>query len=356
VAVGIRDVARAAGVSPMTVSRVVNGQAGVSDETRRRVLEAISELGYRPSRAARELSRGRGRSVTVLTSNTTLYGRAALLRGIEQAAGAAGYHVEIGVLESSHPPAVAAAVDRSCAPTVGGVIVIAFDLAGTRALGAVPAGVPLVAALEVDDVKNRRPHRSLALDDRTAAFDATRYLLALGHRTVHHVSIPSSTRTSARMRGWRDALRRSGVEPPRPVAGGWTPRSGSEAGRALAADPAVTAVLCGNDDLALGVLHALREAGRDVPRDVSVIGFDDTPAAPFYPPPLTTVRLDFVGLGRDCFALLRHAIDPGETPPAPTAATPELVIRQTTGPAPVTAPAPGRAAGPPRSATTTPTW
>jgi DNA-binding LacI/PurR family transcriptional regulator len=318
----------------MTVSRVINGHPRVSGPTRSRVHDAIRELGYRPSRAARELSRGRGRSVTVLTSNTTLYGRAALLRGIEQAAGAGGYHVEIGMLESSDPPAVAAAVDRSCSPTAGGVIVIAFDLAGTRALGAIPNGIPVVAALEVNDATNRRRHRSLALDDRTAAFDATRYLLGLGHRTVHHVSIPSSTRASARAGGWRAALRQAGREAPEPVPGDWTPGSGYQAGRVLAADPAVTAVLCGNDDLALGVLHAMRAAGREVPRQVSVIGFDDTPAAPFYPPPLTTVRLDFVGLGRDCFAALRHAIDPREAPPVPTAAAPELVLRQTTGPAP----------------------
>jgi DNA-binding LacI/PurR family transcriptional regulator len=355
-AVSIRDVARTAGVSAMTVSRVVNGHPGVSEPTRRRVLGAISELRYRPSRAARDLSLGRSRSVTVVTSDITLYGRAALLRGVEQAAGSDGYHVEIGMLESAQPAAVAAAVGRSCAPTVGGVIVIAFDLAGTRALGAIPAGVPVVAAVEANDATSRRRYPSVALDDQTAAFDATRYLLTLGHRTVHYVSIPSSTRASARARGWRSALRQAGAEAPRPAAAGWTPRSGYDAGRALAADPAVTAVLCGNDDLALGVLHALREAGRAVPGEVSVVGFDDVPSTPFYPPPLTTVRLDFVGLGRDCFALLRHAIDPHRPPPVPTAATPELVIRHTTGPPPVTAPAPDQAAGSSRSATTAPTW
>jgi DNA-binding LacI/PurR family transcriptional regulator len=330
----IRDVARSAGVSHMTVSRVLNGHPNVSDATRRRVLGVIHDLDYRPSRAARDLSRGRSRSVTVMTHNTTLYGRAALLQGIEEAARTAGYHVEIGILDSPRPAAIGAAIDRLCDPTTGGVLVVAFDLAGVRALRAIPPGIPVAAAVEINSVKDRRSHPSAALDDRTAAFDATRYLLALGHRTVHHVTIPSSTSTSARANGWRAALRETGVQIPDPLPGGWSPRSGYEAGRRLAADRRVTAVLCGNDDLALGVLHAMREAGRSVPEEVSVIGFDDTPVAAFFAPPLTTVRLDFVGLGHDCFGLLQHVLDPDGPPPPRRAAAPRLIVRQTTGPAP----------------------
>ena len=330
----IRDVARSAGVSHMTVSRVLNGHPNVSEATRVRVLGAIRDLDYRPSRAARDLSRGRSRSVTVMTHNTTLYGRAALLQGIEEAARAAEYHVEIGILDSPRPTAIAAAIDRLCDPATGGVLVIAFDLAGVRALRAIPPGIPVAAAVEINSVRDRRSYPSTALDDRTAAFEATRYLVELGHRTVHHVAIPSSTSSSARANGWRAALREAGAEIPDAVPGGWSPRTGYEAGRRLAADDRVTAVLCGNDDLALGVLHALREAGRSVPDEVSVVGFDDTPAAAFYAPPLTTVRLDFVGLGHDCFALLQHVLDPDGPPPQRRAATPRLIVRQTTGPAP----------------------
>lgn len=106
------------------------------------------------------------------------------------------------------------------------------------------------------------------------------------------------------------------------------------AARGLARDRNVTAILCGNDDLALGALHALREAGRPVPDSVSVVGFDDSPSAAFFAPPLTTVRLDFVGLGRDCFALLHYALNPVGPPPAAAAAAPRLILRETTGPAP----------------------
>ncbi len=320
----------------MTVSRVINGNPSVSTPTRQRVLAAIGQLEYRPSRSARDLSRGRSRSVTVMTSDTGLYGRAALLSGVEEAARAAGYHVNIGVLDSPDPAAIRAAIDHSCDPSSGGVVVIAFDAAGVHALRAIPPGIPCVAALEVNNVEDGRAYPSVALDDRTAAATATRHLLDLGHRTVHHVAIPSSSRTSsARMQGWRSALRKAGIQPPPPVLAEWGPESAYRAARHLAVDPEVSAVLCGNDDLALGVIHALREAGRAIPGDVSVIGFDDTPLAAFYAPPLTTVRLDFAGLGRDCFALLQYVVDPGGPRPARLADPPRLIIRETTA-------APGR--------------
>jgi DNA-binding LacI/PurR family transcriptional regulator len=332
--VSIRDVARSAGVSHMTVSRVINGHPSVSAATRQRVLATIRELGFRPSRTARDLSLGRSRSVVVMTSNTTLYGRAALLQGVEEAARAAGFHVTIGMLDSPRVADVRAAVDRLCDSTSGGAIVIAFDLPGVRALRAVPPGVPVVAALEVNDTRDSQTFTSTSLDDRVAAAMATRYLLDLGHHTVHHVAVPSSTRSSARVKGWRTALRQAGAPVPEVVWAGWTARSGYEAARHLAADGRVTAILCGNDDVALGVLHALREAGRAIPEAVSVVGFDDVPSAAFFAPPLTTVRLDFVGLGRDCFALLHHVLHPEKTPAVPVAGPPQLIVRETTGPAP----------------------
>jgi DNA-binding LacI/PurR family transcriptional regulator len=270
-----------------------------------------------------------------MTSDTSLYGRAALLRGVEESARSAGYHVNIGVLDSPHPAAIRAAIDHSCDPSSGGVVVIAFDAAGVQALRAVPPGIPLVAALEINNVKDGRAYPSVALDDRAAAFAATRHLLDLGHSTVQHVAIPSSTTANARVQGWRSALREAGIRPPAPIPAGWGPRSAYEAAQRMALDRDVTAVLCGNDDLALGVLHALRQAGRAVPDDVSVVGFDDAPLAAFYAPPLTTVRLDFAGLGRDCFALLQHVVHPDGPRPVQGADSPQLIIRETTA-------APGR--------------
>jgi DNA-binding LacI/PurR family transcriptional regulator len=327
--VSIRDVARAAGVSYQTVSRVINGQVGVKESTRHSVLASIRELGFRPNQAARALASGQTRAVTVLTSNTTLYGYAATLQGIEEAARASGFSVGIRVLDSAEPAAVRATLERDIDPTAGAVIVIAYDLAGVHALRAIPAGVAVAAAVEASEATRRHPYPCVWLDDRAAAADATRYLLGLGHETVHYVSIPSSTRTSDRTEGWRTALRAAGVRVPDPIPGGWAPQSGYEAGRRLAADERVTAVLCGNDDLALGVLRAMREAGRPVPSRVSVVGFDDGPQSAFYAPALTTVRLDFVGLGRDCFRLLNGREDAS----AVKAVKPELIVRASAGPA-----------------------
>jgi DNA-binding LacI/PurR family transcriptional regulator len=122
---------------------------------------------------------------------------------------------------------------------------------------------------------------------------------------------------------------------PEPVQGGWHPRSGYEAGRVLAADPSVTAVLCGNDDLAVGVIRAMHEAGRPIPASVSVVGFDDTPQSEFLTPALTTVRLDFTQLGRACFALVGPYLDlRGEPVPSAPLPQPQLIVRESTGPAP----------------------
>jgi DNA-binding LacI/PurR family transcriptional regulator len=329
--VSIRDVAAAAGVSYQTVSRVINGHPNVSRTTRELVLAAIDDLGFRPNRAARALAGGRVESVTVLTPNTTLYGYMAALQGIEEAARARGFAVGVRMVESTAPKEVSDAVARAIEPG-GALIVIAYDEAGTAALAAVPAEAPMVAMVEAPagDEGDGKPW--VWLDDRRAATDATRYLLGLGHRTVHYLAIPSSAHTSQRQAGWRAALEQATAPVPESVQCGWTPQSGYQAGQALAADPDVTAVLCGNDDLALGLMRAMQEAGRAIPAEVSVVGFDDTPVARFLTPSLTTVRMDFAELGRASFALLQALLEPETAvPPAPWP-QPELIIRESAGP------------------------
>ena len=327
----ILDVAAAAGVSYQTVSRVINSHPNVRPATRELVLAAIEELGFRPNRAARVLRGGPARSVTVLTPNTTLYGYQAALQGIEEAARVAGFAVGVRVVESAQPQEVVDAVTRAIEPG-GSLIVIAYDQAGTMALDAVPPEVPMAAMVEAP-ARDPSPERPWVwIDDRKAAVQATRYLLSLGHKTVHYLAIPSSTHTTQRQAGWHEALADAGAPVPAPVQCGWTPRSGYEAGRLLAADPEVTAVLCGNDDLAIGVMRAVHAAGHTVPGDVSVVGFDDTPVAEFLTPPLTTVRLDFNELGRACFALLLALMERNDALPHGRRPEPELIIRQSAGP------------------------
>ena len=333
-ATSIWQVARAAGVSHQTVSRVINGKPHVRPATRALVLATIEELGFIPNRAAQALAGGPVRAVTVLTAETAAYGYAAALRGIEEAARNAGFTVGISVLEPDAAMSQQDVTERLGAGRAA--IVIAFEAAAVRALDALPPDYPVVGMVErpaAGHVPDGRPQ--LWIDDREAASRATRHLLGLGHQTVHHLSIPSSTqKLSQRTQGWQDALTAAGRPVPPQHAGGWTPRSGYLAARALVADRSVTAILAGNDDLALGVLRAAREAGRDVPGDLSVIGFDDAPQSAYLAPALTTVRLDFEGLGRAGFGMLHNLLDPRTAPPPATWEEPELILRESSGPAP----------------------
>ncbi|WP_246002354.1 LacI family DNA-binding transcriptional regulator [Allorhizocola rhizosphaerae] len=320
----IRDVAAAAGVSYQTVSRVLNDSPKVSPETRRLVLDAIDRLDYRPNRAARALGLGRAHAVTVLTANTMLYGYASTLQGVEEAARLLGLSVGVRVVESDRPVDVRQAVAYVSDPSAGSVVVIAFDSAGAQVFRELPTDVPAVAATEAGGLAGS-DRTMIFLDERQAAADATRHLLSLGHRTVHHVAIPSETGKSARETGWREALDEAGAPVPAVRQAGWDPLSAYRGGQQLARDRAVTAVLCGNDDTALAVRRALYEAGRDVPGDVSLVGFDDVPGAAYWTPALTTVRMDFNALGRACLA----AVIGGTAVPL---AAPSLIFRESTAP------------------------
>jgi DNA-binding LacI/PurR family transcriptional regulator len=323
----IVDVARLAGVSVPTVSRVINGSVPVSAERRDRVLAAIKELGYRPNSAARALVTGRPAAIAVLASNTTRYGYATTLQGIEEAARLAGFIVMITVVETDEPDVVTAAVDMALSHPVAGVVVLKFDPAGEAALRRLPAGLPVVAAS--GDRGRGAPHA--VLDDTAGAVAATEYLLGLGHRTVHYVAVPTSGRRAGREAGWRRALAAAGAEEPAILDAGWEPRRAYEIALEVAERDDVTAVLCGNDELAMGFLRGLHEAGRRVPDEISVVGFDGHPLGQFLTPALTTVQQDFADLGRRSFELLGGLLETGHTARTSAAAA-SLVVRESSGP------------------------
>ncbi len=325
------DVAKLAGVSHQTVSRVVNDSAHVKPETKRRVLAAMRQLDYRPNPAARALVTGRSGTLGVVSFDTTLYGPASTLFAIEQAAHAAGYFITIVSLLVLDRASVLAAVDRLRVQGVDGILVITPQEGAADALVNLPAGVPIVA------VEAGRPNSVplVAVDQFAGAVSATQLLLDLGHRSVWHVAGPRDfLEAQQRTDGWRATLERAGAEVPAMVAGDWSPRSGYRVGQQLAADPDVTAIFVANDQMALGVLRALHERGREIPGEISVVGFDDIPEAQYFTPPLTTVRQDFGEMGRSSLRLLLQLMHDTGSPPQRVTIAPELVVRRSTAPPP----------------------
>ncbi len=321
------DVGRLAGVSHQTVSRVINGSPKVRAETRQRVLAAMQELGYRPNSVARALATGRTNMLGVVGFDTTLYGPASVLFGIERAAHEEGYLMVVASLKALNRASVADAIERLRLRGVDGILVIAPDLESAEALRHAHTDVPLVAAeAGPADVLS-----VVSVDQFAGAVSATRHLLDLGHATVWHISGPKDWLESAeRVDGWRTTLESAGASPPELLVGDWSARSGYDLGRRLSKDQDVTAVFAANDQMALGVLRAMREAGRDVPDEVSVVGFDDIPEAPYFSPSLTTVRQDFIEVGSRSLRALVRTIDTGERMRSISRIATELIVRDST--------------------------
>ena len=336
------DVAARAGVSHQTVSRVINGHRSVAPQTRERVQRAIRELGYRPNLAARALVTGSTRTIGLVSVKIDQYGPAQTMLGLESAARAAGYSLSVSILDEATAVAVREAVDRFVAQSVDAVLALSTYDDAAEALRLFEAPVPLVAV----QVGGGDDRPAVGVDQETGARLATRHLLDLGHHTVHHVAGPADSQEArARIAGWRAELAAVGAPVPEPLQGDWTPSSGHEAGRCLAArmragEP-VTAVFAANDQMALGLLAALHEEGLSVPRDVSLVGFDDLPEAPYFTPPLTTVRQDFAELGRRGVQLVLARLAGTDLHPDPV--PPTLIVRASTGPP--AAPAPRVGAG-----------
>jgi DNA-binding LacI/PurR family transcriptional regulator len=325
------DVGRLAGVSHQTVSRVINGSRHVSPQTRERVMAAMRELGYQPNPIARALVTGRTRTLGVVSFDTTLYGPASTLFGIERAAHEAGYFIIVASLRALDRASVIEATDRLRRHGVDGILAIVSEEQAAEALLYAPLDIPLVAV----EAGPERGVPVVAVDQRLGAQMAVTHLLELGHRTVHHISGPlASLESQQRASAWAQTLRAAGARCPEPLVGDWSAGSGYELGRRLARDRTVGAVFVANDQMALGLLRAMHEAGRSIPDSVSVVGFDDIPESPYFTPPLTTVRQDFGEVGSRSLRVLVEAIETvaaGARPPHGSLVAPELIVRASTG-------------------------
>lgn len=325
----IADVARLAGVSAQTVSRTATGAEVVSPETRERVLRAMDQLGYSPNRAARALRNGHYGTIGLLAHDFHRTGEALTTDAVLQAAHAADYTVTLLTVPTAATGAWAPAAARLQHHSVDGLIIIRAE-GGSADRIALPPRFPVA----VSDSRAAGLYPCVVADEAASMRNAVEYLLKLGHRTVHHVAGPAGSEP-ARLRrlGWRGALEYAGVTPPKALVGDWTVESGFRAGEALAADPEVTAVVCANDEMAMGLMAALQREGRSVPGDVSVIGFDDIALSRFALPALTTVRQDFQKMGSELVRLvldqvLARSSEGTEHVVVPT----ELIIRDSTAP------------------------
>jgi DNA-binding LacI/PurR family transcriptional regulator len=339
----MHDVARLAGVSHQTVSRVLNNHPSVRPVTRQRVQHAIEILDYHPNPLARGLVTRRSGLLGVIAIESARYGPASSLSGIEKAARAAGFATTISVMDAT-PPAVHSAeealagqiratVRALASQAVEGVVVIAPTDATARSVRALRADLPIVAieASVGGDVP------LVSIDQVRGARSATEHLLRLGHRTVWHVAGPHDwTEARQRVEGWRQALTKAEVAAPPVIHGDWSPAAGFRAGVELIEQShnsrfGLTAVFAANDHMALGLIQALHQAGLRVPQDVSIVGFDDIPEAPYLLPPLTTVNQDFYEMGRRGLELLTRLIacEPVESCEP---MTPTFVVRESTAP------------------------
>ncbi|MFV0430262.1 MAG: LacI family DNA-binding transcriptional regulator [Arachnia sp.] len=327
----LADVAVAAGVSPVTVSRVVEGSAKVAAATRERVISAMESIGYYGNASASHLVSGRGGAIGIVTSNTAEYGYAATIQGVEQRARAMDLPVLISVIEGIDAASVQKSVRAVASHAVAGVIVIDFDESGHAVLPALPAYLPVVFATSPSDGRgSARPY--IYMDDYEGGRLVAQHLIGLGHTAIFILAPQETQPLERRSQGIFDGLTEARL-PHYPVirCADWGPTSGYEGVQWLLDDydQKVTAIACANDQVAIGAIRAIIDRGLRVPEDISVVGFDDHPLAAYASPPLTTVHQDFQTQGRLSFDLLDSLIS-GAPGPADRRVSPALIARDST--------------------------
>ncbi|HEX5728084.1 LacI family DNA-binding transcriptional regulator [Microbacterium sp.] len=321
--VGVREVARAAGVSTQTVSRVLNERAGIRAETRQRVLDAMAALDYRMNNAARALGTSRTRTIGIIASDASMYGPAVGILALEAAARAAGRWVTAAYADAGDAASVVDAARHLSAQGVDGIVVVAPHARTLSAVDSAGVGVPVVAL-----------HGPGAAElQRDAARIAVAHLVGEGHSRIAHLAGPEDwIEAVARAEGFASAASEQGLRTAGLWRGDWTAASGLAAAAEIAAAVrrahGPTAVFVANDQMALGLIAGLADAGLSVPDDVSVVGVDDNPDAAYYRPALTTVRLDVAGEAARCIAEVVGADADAES--AVPIAVPDLVIRAST--------------------------
>lgn len=334
--VTIGDVAARAGVSKSSVSFVFNGRAGVGDAARERILQAAAELGWRPDARARALSRSRAQSVGLvirrqpeLLSTDPFFPQ--FVAGVESGLSEVRYALVLQVVDGEGAE-TEAYVRFAQESRVDGVFLTDLRTNDNRPSELARLGLPSV--LVGPDVPSLGGDEPIGLDDAAGVHRAVRHLFALGHRRIAHVAGASGyIHSDVRRTAWNDEMARLGLEPGAVIDADFTGAAGARATHELLdlAEPP-TAIVFANDLMAIAGMSAAIERGVRVPQDLSIVGFDDIPLAPYITPPLTTVRQDVFEWGRACARTL-VAIVEGRQPEPIRLPPVEFIIRGSTGPA-----------------------
>jgi DNA-binding LacI/PurR family transcriptional regulator len=335
----LSDVARRAGVTPATVSNVMRGRGSVGTATAERVRTIIAELGYRPNLTARALAEGRAPTLALLVSSIANPFYPEFARAAELAARRAGHFLL--VCHTDRDPDVGLSyLDRVCSGLSEGVLAMAGDLRLRDLAGVAGRSVPVVLCMW-EQSEEAMPLHALTVDFHSAGRLAADHLLALGHRDIGIVAARAQDGVlphAKRLRGFSDAVTEAGLPVP-PARFGYGPDTieGGFGGATdlLTREPGLTALFASNDLIAIGAMQAAAALGRQVPRDLSVIGVTDIQLAAQMRPALTTVSINTGGIADAAIAFLLHLI---KTPPASPvlrqAPPPVLIPRQSTGPPP----------------------
>ena len=308
----IRDVARHAGVSISTVSRVLNGTAQVNEDKRKRVEQAIQELNFIPNQAARSLVQKTTQGIGVLLPSLGGEFFSEFLHGIDAATRASGYHVLISASHGSLEELRIAVM--SMHQRVDGLIIMSPENDGEAIKQLVPSDIPVVS---INGKESAAPFDTINFDNQQGAFLATEYLISKGHRRIAFLKgIENAYDGKERLKGYRDTLIKHGIQPQAALEleGDFSPQGGYHAVQVLLKiEPLPTAVFCANDQSAIGLMAALQNAGLSIPEDMSVIGFDDIPGAKLTAPALTTINVGVRELGATAIKLFLDK-EPDRTP------------------------------------------
>jgi len=319
------DVAKLSGVSYQTVSRVINNHPYVSDDTRQRVQSAIDVLGYRPSKAATRLAAKSSKTIALILYGGWFHGPVQMALNMEIAAKNSGLDVILVNITEAQKQLTAALHHVNDWAVDGILLILPVQGLPFDEIQAICGTTPVIQI----DAQRGAEIPSVVLDDYNGVVQSMEYLIAMGHRQFCEIAGPQNWFSAqARHQACGDVLAARGLPPALLCTSNWSASGGYRAmQKLLDSGQSFSAVVCGNDHMALGALHALHESGLNIPDDVSLVGFDDVPESAYLSPPLTTVSQNYIQLGITAFEYLMQVMDAPETTRQQRVISPRLVIR-----------------------------